>query len=640
MNEETRAQIMLESIKIGDEIINSAIKEEEGWRWATYDIHNKPSDQFSIYNGNAGIIIFLIELFKVTADEKYFIAIYNGCEWLKKSNSTYDYAKNNLSFFTGLGSIVYVFIEMYKLTNHRTYLALSIDITKNSISNQSINKSKNINDLLLGNAGILLTLLHLHNELDNELDNVDWILENIEVYIDLLLKNSIYTSEGICWDITSSSIRPLCGFSHGASGVAFIFVELAKYFNNDSFYWIAENAFCYEDHFFNYNYNNWPDFRQDVFSTESIEDLCKIYESNKFETEITPTYVSAWCHGAPGIGLSRLHAYKYKNDKNHIYYFNKCVNNFFLTKKYIVSGPLCHGLSGNAELLLNGYEVFNNDFLYNEVLKVALEYIKEKTETGSYIKDDTHERSQNPTLFLGNAGVGYFFLRTLFPDKIKSILIPSINNNNKKKSFLKKYTIEYIKCLLYENIFINISKLSPKFLNHIVNKIKNKTIEDIFSYLYTIEILNDNDLFVMALTIDKQLYELSKNTNKTYVFIKYLSERKHFLYVQKNIRDNKLEIVINSTIKINRFSIRGKNINILTMSLYYGRGSAQHTIGDFIYDVISSFNLSNSTEMSLLNLSNKYELDRNSQENFKTIYYNALEACFKKGFLIIKKIAV
>ena len=68
------------------------------------------------------------------------------------------------------------------------------------------------------------------------------------------------------------------------------------------------NAFRYENYFFNKENNNWPDFRSrdNVITTKTNE----------------MSYSSAWCHGAPGIGISRLMAYQITNDKRHIQDFN------------------------------------------------------------------------------------------------------------------------------------------------------------------------------------------------------------------------------------------------------------------------------------------------------------------------------
>ena len=49
------------------------------------------------------------------------------------------------------------------------------------------------------------------------------------------------------------------------------------------------------DRFFNSDVGNWPDFRE---------------ESQRPNRKSPPSYKTFWCHGAPGIALSRLRAYQ------------------------------------------------------------------------------------------------------------------------------------------------------------------------------------------------------------------------------------------------------------------------------------------------------------------------------------------
>jgi lantibiotic biosynthesis protein len=72
-------------------------------------------------------------------------------------------------------------------------------------------------------------------------------------------------------------------------------------------------------------------------------------------------YMSAWCHGAPGIGLARLRAYQLTG--NEIYASeSRNIVSATIKSLNIPHGNYssCHGLFGNAETLLNVSRIFND----------------------------------------------------------------------------------------------------------------------------------------------------------------------------------------------------------------------------------------------------------------------------------------
>jgi hypothetical protein len=136
----------------------------------------------------------------------------------------------------------------------------------------------------------------------------------------------------------------------------------------------------------------------------------------------------SWCHGAPGIALSRLRAYRLVVDE-------KCrdeANIALETTHKIVAAALhsrtgnyslCHGLSGNAEVLMYGSDVLGAQWTHCRTL--VLETAKVGMET--YGSSPQAWRcgtpaGETPSLLLGLAGIGLFYLR-LYDSTIPSILI-------------------------------------------------------------------------------------------------------------------------------------------------------------------------------------------------------------------------
>ena len=95
---------------------------------------------------------------------------------------------------------------------------------------------------------------------------------------------------GWSWKTTEAA-RNLTGFSHGAAGIGWALAELYAASREGGFRAAALEAFRYERSCWNPGKRNWPDFREDE-----------------------PEYPVHWCHGATGIGLSRLRTWQILGD--------------------------------------------------------------------------------------------------------------------------------------------------------------------------------------------------------------------------------------------------------------------------------------------------------------------------------------
>ena len=86
--------------------------------------------------------------------------------------------------------------------------------------------------------------------------------------------------------------RALTGYSHGAAGAGVALLELGAAVRDDTFKETGLAAFAYERRWYSAAQANWPDFRR----------------SGGGRSRISQRFSTAWCHGAPGIALSRLRA--------------------------------------------------------------------------------------------------------------------------------------------------------------------------------------------------------------------------------------------------------------------------------------------------------------------------------------------
>jgi hypothetical protein len=144
-------------------------------------------------------------------------------------------------------------------------------------------------DLVAGHAGTVVALLALAAVLEEP----EYVERAVE-HGDALLASAQPDRGGRSW--RSPHLAPgepaLAGLSHGAAGVGAALWELAAASGESRFRDTALEAFGYERALYDERVRNWPDLREGVAGANSEG----------------PTYSTYWCHGAPGIALSRIRA--------------------------------------------------------------------------------------------------------------------------------------------------------------------------------------------------------------------------------------------------------------------------------------------------------------------------------------------
>jgi len=127
-------------------------------------------------------------------------------------------------------------------------------------------------DLIAGSAGLIGPLLR---------DGSSRALDLAMVAGDHLLAHQ---NEQGAW--SAQGKQPLLGFSHGTAGYLVALAKLGQQLGEQRFLDAATKALIYERERFDAEHLNWPDYR------------------NR-QPDQPNTFMTAWCHGAPGIALSR-----------------------------------------------------------------------------------------------------------------------------------------------------------------------------------------------------------------------------------------------------------------------------------------------------------------------------------------------
>jgi lantibiotic modifying enzyme len=258
-------------------------------------------------------------------------------------------------------------------------------------------------DLISGAAGVIVALLAL------ESCGAGDALRGLAVRLGDELVRSGVQQENVCFwkSPLFPAQRPLTGLSHGAAGIGYALLELFQATGNPQYRETAERAFNYERACFDEGMRNWPDFRGIPTRNQAPR-----HHQN------FPVF---WCHGAPGIALSRLRAYEILRDDRYKF---EAVAALRTTKAWTekmlgveeVNFCLCHGLAGNAHILARGSESLAQDFAGGDELarEVAAAGIRQ------YARRDHRWPfgmlgHRAPGLMAGLSGVGLFYLALCNP---------------------------------------------------------------------------------------------------------------------------------------------------------------------------------------------------------------------------------
>ena len=128
------------------------------------------------------------------------------------------------------------------------------------------------------------------------------------------------------------------------------------------------------------------------------------------------SFSAAWCHGAPGIGLTRLRLLQLTADDALGSEVRAAVDATLASLRdprsaMLSNFSLCHGAPGNAELLLLAGHTFGDASLTEAARQVGELGISQVHERGGEWPSGNPNGLPTPGLMLGDAGVGLFYLR-------------------------------------------------------------------------------------------------------------------------------------------------------------------------------------------------------------------------------------
>ncbi|WP_082006290.1 type 2 lanthipeptide synthetase LanM [Sphingomonas sp. ERG5] len=389
-------ELMRAALDIADRIVASAHGLDQGraqWIGLHYykaaDCYAPQRLGHGLYEGNAGIALFLAAGAALGGRDDLRNAAHAALAPIR----TFDLRASDAGTgrITGIGAGAGLGALVYALTRCADLLgddALLSDATRiaGDIDDAAIAADTHA-DILYGTAGAIVSLLALHQRTGAS-DLID---------------RAAAAGRRLTQQWTEVARAP--GMSHGAAGFALALARLSHATGDAAFGRTAGEAIAFERSLFDVAAGNWPDLR---FPPEP-------------ETGRPPCSMM-WCHGAPGIGVSRLAMLDLHVDQQVL----EEVETAIAATLGNGIGPidhLCCGNFGRLDFLSEAGQVLDRPLLHAQAIAMAQVRLEHQRETGSFALDVNDGPDHlKPGLFSGLAGVGYTLLRLAAPGRLPTVL--------------------------------------------------------------------------------------------------------------------------------------------------------------------------------------------------------------------------
>ncbi|MBY3151376.1 type 2 lantipeptide synthetase LanM [Rhizobium laguerreae] len=398
-----RAVVIAEANRIASELTGYAIRRGPAAAWLGLDQRHSEFGRFvalgpDMYNGNCGLGVFFAAHASVTGDpaskDLALAAVAHLRKNLQSRNAPRMVRLLGIGGAAGLGSIIYGLGSMAKCLGDADLLA-DASAAARLVTDEAIVMDKRL-DLMHGSAGAILGLLSVYRQ-----NASSELLERAIRCGDHLLSRSRKVGPFRSWIAQGlGGERPLNGMSHGAAGFAYAFASLAASADSARFRDTAEEAIAYENSSFDHKHCNWPDWRETV----------------------SDPWRSQWCHGATGVGLSRIATIGLGILNEDA--LRRDVENALVAAERTwpnSTDTMCCGTLGNIEFFRAAGRTLSRPSL--EVLaSERLHEVISSAAQGDGYRWYGNQKSFNVGMFLGLAGVGYTCLRELDPSLPNTLL--------------------------------------------------------------------------------------------------------------------------------------------------------------------------------------------------------------------------
>ncbi|MEV0126728.1 type 2 lanthipeptide synthetase LanM family protein [Streptomyces sp. NPDC050703] len=396
--------------RTGDRLLELAVTDGDTISWLGLALvgekvwHVGPASM-DLYNGIAGISLFLAHLAEQTGEPAYRRAAEAGSRALVGQLERLGGMDEKTVRLLGmgvcaeLGGSVYALSHLGALWNRPDLLdgaALAVAPLR------TLTPDDRALDVVAGSAGAVLAGLALYSVRPD-----DGTLDAVTSMADHLAARADTSGTGAAWHCSINPAAPLTGFSHGASGIAVALARVDAVTGRGAYTDLVRAALRFERASYDPAAGHWPDLRDTVPAGASM---------------------TAWCHGAPGIGAARAALLPHLPDDGPLREDLATAVRATLDAGYRAerltgrgNHSLCHGDTGNIEALQLAARATGDAGLTAHVGRLAAALLSDIERRGPLC--GVPRGVETPGLMTGLAGIGHGLLRLARPDAVPSVLL-------------------------------------------------------------------------------------------------------------------------------------------------------------------------------------------------------------------------
>jgi type 2 lantibiotic biosynthesis protein LanM len=399
-----RAALLKMACRIGDRLERLALCGKDDVAWVGLTLINERSWSLrplgiDLYDGVPGVALFLACLGDLTGEDRYIAlaraAYRNMQQQIEKLRSSL----LSIGGFSGWGGVIYALTRLGELWREPVFFEQAEDLV--DVVSNLIERDEDY-DVIAGSAGCIGALVSFYH-----LTGSSRSLAVAAQCGDRLIDCGQPMKSGLGWCGRGTGETPLAGFSHGAAGIAWALLKLAALTNVDRYRAAAVAAIEYERTLFSPTGRGWLDLRRrEPHLSPARDDQDHI--------------MTAWCHGAPGIGLGRLDSFA-QIDNEETRSEIRTALELTLARGFGQNHSLCHGDLGNLDLLLQVQTKLGDDeSLQIKIERLSAIILQDLERNGVFC--GVPQGVESPGLMPGLAGVGYGLLRLAEPVRLPSVL--------------------------------------------------------------------------------------------------------------------------------------------------------------------------------------------------------------------------
>jgi lantibiotic modifying enzyme len=372
-----------------------------------------------LYSGTSGVALFLARLSVATGERLYAQVAAAAVEQaLSRADSLQPGSRSGL--YAGALGVAWAGVHVAaEIDSPRTVEAC--DRLLRTLHVETLDREGL--DVTSGSAGAICALLDLADRSGHDPALAALLHADALRHGERLLATARRDARGISWPGPGQS-QGLCGLSHGAAGFAWALQALYRATGHLPFRAAAEEALRYERSWFDPVEQNWPDLRS-LDDDPTVAAALPVGGGPR-----RPSFMSAWCHGAPGIAMARLASSGLGSDEICLAEAAAAARSTAVaTRLMLASGQanysMCHGLAGNADVLVEAARCGVEPGLMDLAHQVAGAGLARHARTGAPWPCGVLGGGETPSLMLGLAGIGHFYLR-LHDPTLPTVLIVSL----------------------------------------------------------------------------------------------------------------------------------------------------------------------------------------------------------------------